>query len=299
MRTILLAVAAACMIAGTARAQPVCGNGVVEPPEQCDDGNLLPDDCCAPDCTITNLPPVCTDAFPTIGQLWPPNHKMVAVGIEGVTDPDGDSFTIAVTAIGQDEPTDATCPDGVGLGLDAVSLRTEREGSGDGRVYHVEFQAVDVCGAPCVGEVTVCVPHDQGNGDFCADGGPLFDSTLGGAPACTGSGCDVSDCVPDPGDVRACRGDSVPRSVSARLHRAEKLLAKAGKGKGRARAAAKQLAKASRRTAHAAKQGHISDDCASALMRAIDDVDDCSCDDDGGDGHDGDGNSQGDDNDDQ
>jgi len=74
--------------------------------------------------------------------------------------------------------------------------------------------------------------------------------------------------------------------VSARLHRAEKLLAKVGKGKGRARAAAKQLGKAARRTAHAAKQGHISDDCASALMRAIDDVDDCSCDDD--DGHDDD-----------
>src|SRR5262245_12716011 len=108
MRTILLAVAAACMIGGTARAQPVCGNGVPEVPElcddgnlvdgdgcdsnctltgcgngvvtvgeQCDDGNLIPGDCCAPDCTITNLPPVCADAFPTISQLWPPNHKMV------------------------------------------------------------------------------------------------------------------------------------------------------------------------------------------------------------------------------
>jgi hypothetical protein len=87
--------------------------------------------------------------------------------------------------------------------------------------------------------------------------------------------------------------------VSARLHCAEKLLAKAGKGKGRARAAAKQLAKAARRTAHAAKQGHISDDCASALMREIDDADDCSCDDDSSDSHDGDGNSQGDDDDDQ
>jgi cysteine-rich repeat protein len=282
------------MIVGTARAQPVCGNGVLEPPEQCDDGNLLVGDCCAPDCTITNLPPVCTDAFATPAQLWPPNHKMVAVGIDGIVDPEGDPVTVAVTAIDQDEPIDRTCPNGVGLGLDAVSLRTERNGNGDGRVYHVAFQAVDVCGAPCAGEVTVCVPHDQGNGDFCADGGPLFDSTLGGAPQCTGADCDASDCVPDPDEVRACHGDSVPRSVSARLHRAEKLLAKAGKGKGRARAAAKQLAKASRRAVHAAKQGHISDDCASALVRAIDDADECSCD---GDNHDGDGDGQGDDDD--
>ena len=50
------------------------------------------------------------------------------------------------------------------------------------------------CGAPCVGEVTVCVPHDQGNGNFCADGGPLYDATLGGAAPCSPSGCDVSDC---------------------------------------------------------------------------------------------------------
>jgi len=30
-----------------------CGNGIVEPPEQCDDGNLVPGDGCEPDCTKT------------------------------------------------------------------------------------------------------------------------------------------------------------------------------------------------------------------------------------------------------
>ena len=273
------------MIAGTAHAQPVCGNGVLEPPEQCDDGNLLPNDCCAPDCTITNLPPVCTGAFATPDYLWPPNHKMVPVAIDGVVDPDGDPLVLTVTDIAQDEPIGGSCPNGVGLGLDGVSIRTERDGSGDGRVYHVAFQAVDVCGAPCVGEVTVCVPHDQGNGNFCADGGPLYDATLGGAAPCSSSGCDVSDCVPEPDDVGACRDDRVPASVGARLQRAEKLLAKAGngKGKGRARAAAKLLAKAARRTMHAANKGHISDDCATALVRAIEGADDCGCDDDSSD----------------
>ena len=300
------------MIAGTAVAQPVCGNNVLEVPElcddgnlvdgdgcdsnctptgcgngivtlgeQCDDGNLLPDDCCSPTCTITNLPPVCVDAFPTTDSLWPPNHKMVPVGIDGVTDPDGDPFTIAVTAIAQDEPVDATgdgatCPDATGLGLDAVSLRTERSGGGDGRVYHVAFQAVDVCGAACVGEVTVCVPHDQGRGSACADGGPLYDSTLGAPPPCVGPGCDPNDCVPHPDDVGECHDDPVPASVAARLDRASKLLAKAGKGKGRSRAAAKLLAKAARRTTNAAKKGHISDDCATALVRAIDGADECA-----------------------
>jgi len=271
------------MIAGTAGAQPVCGNGVLEPPEQCDDGNLLAGDCCAPDCTITNLPPVCTGAFATPDYLWPPNHKMVPVAIDGVVDPDGDPLVLTVTDIAQDEPIGGSCPNGVGLGLDGVSVRTERDGSGDGRVYHVAFQAVDVCGAPCLGEVTVCVPHDQGNGNFCADGGPLYDATLGGAAPCAPSGCDVSDCVPEPDDVGACRDDRVPASVGARLHRAEKLLAKAGKGKGRARAAAKLLAKAARRTMHAANKGRLSDDCATALVRAIEGADDCGCDDDSSD----------------
>src|SRR5262249_55567391 len=184
MRTILLAVAATCMIMGAAQAQPVCGNGVVEPPEQCDDGNLLPNDCCAPDCTITNQPPVCTGAFATPDYLWPPNHEMVPVAIDGVVDPEGDPLAIRVTDIAQDEPIGGSCPNGVGLGLDGVTLRTERDGGGDGRVYHVAFEAVDVCGAPCMGEVTVCVPHDQGNGSVCVDGGAIYDATFGGAASC-------------------------------------------------------------------------------------------------------------------
>jgi len=278
------------MIAGTTHAQPVCGNGVVEPPEQCDDGNLLAGDCCAPDCTITNLPPLCDGAFATPDYLWPPNHKMVPVGIDGVVDPDGGPLAIKVTAIAQDEPVGGSCPNGVGLGLDGPSLRTERDGSGDGRVYHVAFEAVDVCGAPCMGEVTICVPHDQGNGSVCVDGGAIYDATFCGAAPCDGSDCDASACVPDPDEVGECHDDRVPASVTARLHRAEKLIANAGKGKGkgRARAASRLLAKAARRTMHAADRGHLSDDCAKALVRAIDDADDCSCrgDDDQGDDND-------------
>jgi cysteine-rich repeat protein len=102
------------MIAGTAGAQPVCGNGVLEPPEQCDDGNLLPDDCCAPDCTITNLPPVCTDAFPT--------HRpaLAAEPQDGLRRHRGRRPTrTAIRSRRRDgdragRATDATCPDGVG-----------------------------------------------------------------------------------------------------------------------------------------------------------------------------------------
>jgi hypothetical protein len=60
-------------------------------------------------------------------------------------------------------------------------VRAERTGSkqvpGDGRVYHIGFTATDPAGASCSGTVTVCVPHDQGQGSACVDGGPLYDST--------------------------------------------------------------------------------------------------------------------------
>jgi len=314
MRTTLLAVVVSIVLAaaGAARAQtPLCGNAVLEPPElcddgnlvsgddcdanctptgcgngvvtlgeQCDDGNLLPGDCCSPLCVSENLPPVCGFAVASIGELWPPNHKMVPVTIAGVTDPDGDPLAIAVTAIAQDEPLDATgdgstCPDGIGVGIATASLRSERSGNGDGRVYHVAFQAVDVCGAPCLGSVTVCVRHDRGKNGTCADGGPLYDSTLG-MPPCEGDACDPAECVPDSEDVDACDADTVPASVVARLDRAQKLLGKGGKGKHRGLAAAKQLAKAAKRAARAAKHGDLSPGCAAALAAAIDGADDCA-----------------------
>ena len=38
---------------------PDCGDGVVQPSEQCDDGNLVPGDCCSPACTIEAAGTVC------------------------------------------------------------------------------------------------------------------------------------------------------------------------------------------------------------------------------------------------
>jgi hypothetical protein len=62
-----------------------------------------------------------------------------------------------------------------------VSLRAARSGRGDGRVYHVRFTAADELGLACTGEVTVCVPHDEGRARACGDGGALFSSGVGGA----------------------------------------------------------------------------------------------------------------------
>jgi hypothetical protein len=125
-----------------------------------------------------NPPPDCSAAFASPATLWPPNGKLVSIAIHGVTDPDGDPVTLTVTGVRQDEPLSKPgIADALGIGTSTAQLRADRSGGGDGRVYRLSFTAADPQGASCSGTVTVCVPHDQGRGRTCGDGGPLFDST--------------------------------------------------------------------------------------------------------------------------
>ena len=137
-------------------------------------------------CTKNN-PPDCSGAHAKEPVLWPPNHKLEPVEIEGVTDPDGDPISITAYAITQDEALDAngdgeTCADG-DIQDGQAYVRSERTGDpenpGNGRVYVISFVAVDSRGGRCSGQVTVGVPHDMGMGDTVEDDGQLFDS-LGG-----------------------------------------------------------------------------------------------------------------------
>jgi len=132
-----------------------------------------------------NLPPDCSAATASPSKIWPPNHKLVPVAITGVTDPDGDAVTVTVDSVSQDEAVNAkghgagnTTPDAT---LYPLAVRAERNGNkktpGDGRVYHIDFSAVDENGNVCAGSTTVCVPHDKGGSSTCVDGGPLYDST--------------------------------------------------------------------------------------------------------------------------
>lgn len=133
-----------------------------------------------------NQPPDCT-ATPSSDRLWPPNHSLHDITVEGVADPDGDAVTITVDSIHQDEPTNTiadgnTTPDGFGVGTETAQVRAERAGSktvpGNGRVYHIGFSADDGNGGTCSGTVLVSVPHDQGQGGTAVDDGPLYDSTV-------------------------------------------------------------------------------------------------------------------------
>lgn len=128
-----------------------------------------------------NSPPACNLARPSLAELWPPNHKMIAVSILGVTDPDSNTVTINILNVTQDEPIDGlgdgdTAPDAVIQGS-SVLLRAERSGTGNGRVYRVRFEASDGLGGTCTGTVNVCVPHSKGrNAAPCVDDGQAYNS---------------------------------------------------------------------------------------------------------------------------
>lgn len=135
---------------------------------------------------VCNQPPDCSNAFPSLSQLWPPNHAYVPITIQGVTDPDNDPVTITIDSIWQDESVTGpgggagnTAPDATGVGTATANVRAERNGNpktpGNGRVYHIAFTARDGKGGMCPHTVKVCVPHDKK--DACIDDGPLFDST--------------------------------------------------------------------------------------------------------------------------
>jgi hypothetical protein len=129
-----------------------------------------------------NDPPVCNLAQPTIAVLWPPDHKLLPLGITNVSDPNNEQVAIAITAVTQDEPVSGlgdgdTSPDATLQG-DRALLRVERAGNGNGRVYQVNFTATDAQAGSCSGFVSVTVPLNMKPGNSAVNDGQQYNSTL-------------------------------------------------------------------------------------------------------------------------
>jgi hypothetical protein len=125
-----------------------------------------------------NDPPVCSLAQASPNLLWPPNHTMVPVTIAGITDPSNQAVTITFGTVTQDEPINGlgdgdTSPDAAVSG-NQILLRAERAGTGNGRVYVVQFTAKNTDGATCGGTVRVSVPHSKK--DAAGEGAQLYNS---------------------------------------------------------------------------------------------------------------------------
>jgi hypothetical protein len=105
------------------------------------------------------------------------------VTVTGASDPEGDDIVTAVTGVTQDEPVNGlgdgdTSPDAVlGAAANQVSLRAERSGTGDGRVYRLAVTVTDEFGLSCDATLSVGVPHDQAH-DPVDSAPPSFNSLL-------------------------------------------------------------------------------------------------------------------------
>ena len=143
-------------------------------------------DCLPPPTTTGTID--CSGATLQPGVIWPPDHKMVAVNVVGVTtsDPMYGPVQITINSIYQDEPVNAlgsgnTAPDGMIVNSGSTALvRAERAGPGTGRIYFITFTATDAGGATCTtaAPLQAVVPHDQAQPLPLVDTGQHWDSTL-------------------------------------------------------------------------------------------------------------------------
>lgn len=105
-------------------------------------------------------PPTITRVVPSVTSIWPPNKRMVPVTVSITATDDVDTApacqVLSVSA-NEGSPSDA-----VVTGPTTVSLRADRLGVGDGRVYTITVRCTDVSGNASTATTKVTVPHDQG-----------------------------------------------------------------------------------------------------------------------------------------
>jgi hypothetical protein len=109
---------------------------------------------------------------PNISILWPPNHKMVDITINtNANDDSGLPPTLSAT-VTSNEPQDGlgdgdAAPDWTepvidqNTGIITLQLRSERSGSGDGRIYTISITATDSSNNSSTANVEIIVPHNK------------------------------------------------------------------------------------------------------------------------------------------
>lgn len=113
------------------------------------------------------LAPTISSVSATPNVLWPPNHKMVPVTVAVSASDACSDVASRIVGVTSDEPVDGlgdghTAPDWIVTGDLTLLVRSERSGTGDGRVYTVTIDATDESGNVSTAATTILVPHDQG-----------------------------------------------------------------------------------------------------------------------------------------
>jgi len=115
---------------------------------------------------VDTTPPVVSCSVAT-SALWPPNHRLVDVGLQARAIDVCEGPLPVALAVFSDEDDQAPAggqsfsPDATDIGVSTLRLRSERSGSGDGRVYLIATTAEDSSGNLGKACCAVTVPHDQ------------------------------------------------------------------------------------------------------------------------------------------
>ena len=113
------------------------------------------------DCTVP--PDFSVSVAPSV--LWAPNHKYVTVNTTAIVS-NGCSPTLSLVSVESNEPDNGlgdgdTNNDIVIIDDFTVDLRSERSGTGTGRIYTLTYQATDASGNTSTAQANVVVPLNK------------------------------------------------------------------------------------------------------------------------------------------
>jgi hypothetical protein len=104
--------------------------------------------------------------------LWPPNHQLIDISIQANASDNSGNRPVLTASVSSNEPVEGlgdgdTSPDWTEPLIDQINgivmlkLRSERSGSGDGRLYTITLTAADDSGNTSKADVKIIVPHDR------------------------------------------------------------------------------------------------------------------------------------------
>jgi len=131
--------------------------------------NPTPNNSASASIQVSNPPPVISGLAVNPSVLWPPNHKMVNVGLSYTITHQCDTGLVPTLAVASNQPVNGvgdgnTSSDWQVMDPHNVLLRSERSGAiSTDRIYTITLTVTDSGGGRSTASVGVTVPHDQGN----------------------------------------------------------------------------------------------------------------------------------------
>jgi hypothetical protein len=111
---------------------------------------------------VDTTPPVIDSVTAAPDVLWPPDLGMVPIQLDAVVTDTCGPVDWKIIAVSSNEPSDSSS-DWKIIGDHELTLRAERSGQGNGRLYTITIQATDLSGNVSESSTTVLVPHDKKN----------------------------------------------------------------------------------------------------------------------------------------